>query len=120
MEILYSALIGCFFGAVCAAGETMLLLRSVKKGSIKAAEKIAAGEDIETVNKEQTSGVMKAFVLRYFVNVLAILAVFLLRGVLPYQWEYILLFFGVTLAGVGQLLLTVSGLRDRLSSGELF
>lgn len=120
MEILYSALIGCFFGAICALAETKLLLNAVKKGAKRAAEQIAAGEDAETVNKEQTTGVMKAFVIRYFLNVLAILAVFLLRDMLPYKWEYILLFFGVSLAGLGQILLTVSGLKDRLSSGKLF
>lgn len=120
MEILYSALIGCFFGSICAVGETLFLLKAVKKGGEKAAAQIAAGEDPELVNKEQTTGVMKAFVMRYFVNVLAILAVFLLRDVLPYKWEYILLFFGVSLAGLGQVLLSVSGLRNRLSSGKLF
>lgn len=120
MDILYSALIGSFFGAVCAVGETLLLLHTVKKSAEKAAAQIAAGEDPNIVGKTQTNSVMGCFVARYFVNVLAILAIFLLRDMLPYKWEYILLFFGVSLAGLGQVMLTVSGLRDRLSSGKLF
>lgn len=120
MEILYSALIGCFFGAICAFAETMLLLNIVKRAGAKAAAQIAAGEDVNVVNQQQTGNVMKAFIVRYFVNVLAILAIFLLRDMLPFKWQYILLFFGVSLAALGQVLLIVSGLRKRLSSGELF
>lgn len=119
MDILYSALIGCFFGAICAGLETAFLLSVVKKGARKAAAQIAAGKDPAEVNKKQTTALMQCFIARYFVNVLAILAVFLLRGMLPFKWEYILLFFGVSLAAVGQIALVASGLKERLSSGNL-
>ena len=120
MEILYSALIGCFFGAICAGLETVLMLMVVKRAGNNAAADIAAGVDAEEATQRQAGMLMKTFILRYFINVMAILAIFLLRGMLPYKWEYILLFFGVSLVGVGQLLLIISGLRDRLSSGRLF
>jgi hypothetical protein len=51
--------------------------------------------------------------LKYGLNVVLLLVIFLLRGFLPYRWEYVMLSAGIALALLSQLLIVRFGLRKK-------
>lgn len=118
-EIVYSALLGLAIGGIWALGELVLLSRSVALADAKAAALREAGADELAVSRQTTSPVLKFFVSKYFLNVGLLLVVFLLRGMLPWRWEYVLLFVGIGLTALFQFMLMVSGLNKRFRLGGI-
>ncbi len=113
MEILYSILLGGVCGAVWAVVEVIAFFIGIKKADKRAAKRIAEGEDEQKAGKEQTNFIMKFFMLKYGLNVVLLLVIFLLRGFLPYRWEYVMLSAGIALAMLSQLLIVRFGLRKK-------
>lgn len=116
-EIVYGALLGTLIGGLWAVAELVLLTRVIKRADAKAAAMLAAGADKQAASRKTTEPVLKFFVSKYFLNVALLVVVFLLRGFLPWRWEFILLFVGIGLTVLFQLLLMVSGLSKRINGG---
>lgn len=105
MEILYSVLIGAGCGAVWALVELAVFAIGLKKCESKAAGKLAESGDAVEAAGVKNNFVMKYFLCKYLLNVLMLFAVFMLRGFLPYRWEFIMLSAGVVLALASQVLM---------------
>lgn len=105
MEILYSVLIGAGCGAVWALVELAVFAIGLKKCEAKSARELAKSGDAVEAAGVKNNFVMKYFLCKYLLNVLMLFLVFLLRGFLPYRWEFIMLSAGVVLALASQVLM---------------
>lgn len=108
MEILLPVLIGACFGALWAAGEVWVFLLGQKRADAKAAQILREGGDGAKLAAERHRGgyVMKFFVCKYFLDIAMMVVLFLLRGCMPFRWEYMLLSAGVMLAMAVQFVFT--------------
>ncbi len=105
MEILYSVLIGAGCGVVWALVELAVFAVGLKKNEVKSAKELAETGDAVAAARVKNNFVMKYFLCKYLLNILLLFVVFLLRAMLPYRWEFIMLSAGVVLALSSQVLM---------------
>lgn len=105
MEILYASLAGLVFGSIISVFNFFLLKKSVS----------SLGEN-NSDPKAGTNKILKLYAIRYVLDVVALLAVFLLKDFLPFSWQYTALFTAVGLTVPMQILVVISGTNKKITN----
>lgn len=105
MEILYASLAGLAFGSIISIINFLLLKKFV--------DNIGKGNSNP---KDSTKKIFKLYAVRYVLDVLTLLVIFLGKDYLPFRWEYMALFAAVGLTAPMQILFATSGMNKKVTS----